>query len=200
MRRRGIIRGNFSKLGILCLALVIAMGSLGIGLAMWSDTLTISGTMTTGEWVQCGTGYAYGGEGIATCFLDMEEINSKAWGWTNGPLEAGSYTFDIYAGAGKCDITKGELAGTLTVVYDGTTVTVIYNMNPGYTMDITHLYVGNEPLPTKKNGKYTTAPGLYGNTHDLDGATTDDYEISGLSGDIYVVAHAVVCWFDPSPL
>jgi len=37
------------KLGLLCLAVVLAMGSLGVGYAMWSDTVTITGPVTTGE-------------------------------------------------------------------------------------------------------------------------------------------------------
>lgn len=45
-RRNGI----FTKIGILCLALVLAVGSLGIGYAAWSDTVTIDGTVTTGSW------------------------------------------------------------------------------------------------------------------------------------------------------
>ena len=37
------------KIGILALALVLALGSLGIGYAMWSETLTIEGDVSTGE-------------------------------------------------------------------------------------------------------------------------------------------------------
>lgn len=37
------------KIGILCLALVLALGSLGIGFAHWSDQLYIEGTVETGE-------------------------------------------------------------------------------------------------------------------------------------------------------
>ncbi len=36
------------KIGILALALVMALGSLGIGYAAWTDTLTIDGTINTG--------------------------------------------------------------------------------------------------------------------------------------------------------
>jgi hypothetical protein len=35
------------KFGILCLALVLALGALGVGYAMWTDTVTISGTVST---------------------------------------------------------------------------------------------------------------------------------------------------------
>jgi hypothetical protein len=59
-------------------------------------------------------------------------------------------------------------------------------------MDETHLYVGNNVLP-KKNGSYTVSPGQYPYSHDLNNAETDQYEVTGLSGAIYVVAHAVVC-------
>ncbi len=141
---------------------------------------------------KCGTAYAYyDEEEDATCFT---EYGFKSWGWTNGPLSAGEYTFDFYAGAGGCDISKGTVVGTVTVDYDGSTAIVTYDMDDGYTMDVTHLYVGNEPLPTKNNGDFTVAPGQYPYTHVLQDATTDSYEIEGLSGDIYVIAHAVVCW------
>lgn len=36
------------KVGLILLALVLALGVLGVGYAMWSDTLFISGTVTTG--------------------------------------------------------------------------------------------------------------------------------------------------------
>ncbi len=147
--------------------------------------------------VECQTAYAYSSVD-ATCFTDIPGMEHSPWGWSNGPLGHGEYTFDIYAGVGQCIPTEDKKVGTLTVVYDGDTdtVTVTYNLNPGsgYTMDTTHLYVGTEPLPRKKNGDYTTAPGQYGNTHDLDAATTDTYVLGGFEGDpIYVVAHAVVC-------
>ena len=41
------------KIGLLLLALVLALGTLGVGYAMWSDTLTITGNVNTGEvWVE----------------------------------------------------------------------------------------------------------------------------------------------------
>ncbi len=184
-------------MGLLGLALVLGLGGMGVGLAMWSDTLTIGATMGTGEWVQCGTGYAYGDE-YATPFTEI--IEHAPWGWTNGPLPPGEYEFDIYAGAGGNDLNTGTLVGMLTVNYDGSTAIVTYDMDEGNTMDATHLYVGTDELPLNKKGNPTVAPGQYGNTHDdLDGATTDSYTITGLSGSIHVVAHAVVCWLEISP-
>lgn len=37
------------KFGILCLALVIALGALGVGYAAWTDTIFVSGNVTTGD-------------------------------------------------------------------------------------------------------------------------------------------------------
>jgi len=37
------------KIGLLCLALVLALGAVGVGHALWSETLYIEGTVETGE-------------------------------------------------------------------------------------------------------------------------------------------------------
>ena len=37
------------KIGLLCLALVLALGTLGVGYAMWFEDLYIEGTVNTGE-------------------------------------------------------------------------------------------------------------------------------------------------------
>ncbi len=137
------------------------------------------------------TAFAYYA-GAATCFIGSPYIETNRWGWTNGPLAAGTYTFDVYAGAGRCDLSKGTRVGTLTLVYDGSTATVAFAMLSGFVMDETHLYVGSEPLARDVKDEYTVAPGQYPVQHDLTAATSDSYTVSGLSGSIYVVAHAVV--------
>jgi len=137
------------------------------------------------------TAFAFGGS-AATCFIGSAYVTTNRWGWTNGPLAVGSYTFDVYAGAGQCNLTKGTKVGTLAVAYGGSTATVTFSMLAGYVMDETHLYVGSEPLARDVNNEYTVAPGQYPAQHDLTRATSDSYAVSGLSGAIYVVAHAVV--------
>ena len=37
------------KIGIICLAVLLALGALGVGYAKWFDTLNIQGTVETGE-------------------------------------------------------------------------------------------------------------------------------------------------------
>jgi len=139
----------------------------------------------------CDTAFAYDGD-VATCFLYIDKLGSNRWGWTNGPLGPGTYTFDVYAGAGQCDLSKGTLVGTVTVDYDGSTATVTYNINPDCTMSEAHVYVGSIQLP-EKDGSPTVAPGQY----PASGTTAGPYEVSDLSGDIYVIAHAVVCCDSP---
>lgn len=156
-----------------------------------------SGPQDPGGDVVCETSFAKAATG-STCFLDL---GFERWGWSNGPLVASAtpYVFDLYAGAGQCDTTKGALVGTLTVNYDGAKAVVTYTMTaPGWWLDATHLYVGSNPLPLFKQGKNlvpTVAPGQYPNQHEeLESAPTDTYTVN-ITGPIYVVAHAVTCHF-----
>jgi hypothetical protein len=45
------------KIGLICLALVLALGTLGVGFALWSDSLYLEGTVETGtvnaSWTAC---------------------------------------------------------------------------------------------------------------------------------------------------
>ena len=132
-----------------------------------------------------------------TCFLDIDEDGDgdgdfNRWGWSIGPLGVGTTSHDIYAGAGQCDLGKGEFVGVLTVSYDGSTATVIYDTAAGYHFDETHVYVGNEILPRDVNGDYTVAPGQYPqSTEHIPAVESVTYTFNDLSGDIQVVAHAV---------
>lgn len=136
----------------------------------------------------CQTAFAEGGR----CFLDLG-LGFNRWGWTLGPLTPGTYSFPIYAGAAQCDTAKGALVGSLTVIYGSTgTVAVTFQMNPGYTMSETHVYVGSEILP-RSNNQFTVAPGQYPSIHNLDGAIQDAHIFFNQAGEIYVIAHAVVC-------
>ncbi|HAE42167.1 MAG TPA: hypothetical protein DCG34_04515, partial [Clostridiales bacterium] len=146
------------------------------------------------------TAWAYGGQYAKP---NWDYVNNQFWGWTNGPLSEGTYTWDIYAGAGQNDLDKGEIVGELTVVYSGGTVTVTYQMDPGYYLGETHLWVGNDVLPKVKQGKkevYTNSPGLFPYAHDF-GIDKDDphptettwtWSGDGFEGNIYVAAHSVV--------
>jgi hypothetical protein len=137
--------------------------------------------------VQCyiyETAYAKKGTG-ALCFIGNGFAN---WGWTN-PITPGSYTWDLWAGAGQCDTSKGTLVGTVTVVYSGGYVTVNYNVAFPYALEETHVYAGTTMFPQVKQGKKwvsTVAPGQYYNASPFGGGT------------VYVIAHAVVGIPDPN--
>ncbi|MFA5924594.1 MAG: hypothetical protein WC856_25460 [Methylococcaceae bacterium] len=154
------------------------------------------------------TAFAYNDAPLGACFLSLDLDNNgtgdfNRWGWTIGPLAQGDYTFDVYAAAGKCDLSKGTYVGTLTVNYAAGTATVTYNMqgtNPmtgvAYNLVEAQLYVGNDILPKNVNGEFTVAPGQYPDVAgELKNVTSKTFVVEGLTGDIYVVAHATVAGF-----
>lgn len=138
----------------------------------------------------------------STCFNEeiIENVSFNNWGWTNGPLSdpSGELIYDIYAGAGQCDLDKGTRVGELIVNYANGTLTVTYRMiGETYTLTETHLYAGNDPYPVNRgSGNYTVAPGHYGNQNTHDNVTEYTYVVDGLSGDIYFIAQAVVNGFN----
>lgn len=123
-------------------------------------------------------------------FLDF---GFSRWGWSIGPLTSGSYEFPIYAGAGLSDITKGTLVGSLFVEYNALvgTAEVEYVLDEGFYLGVTQIYVGNEMF-AQNGGVPTVAPGQLGNIHDLDFADSDSFSLEGLSGEIFITAHADV--------
>jgi hypothetical protein len=67
-------------------------------------------------------------------------------------------------------------------------------MNAGFIMYGVHIHAGDEILPRAKKGELTTAPGQSEVVKDdLQGVATFSHTFTALTGDIYVVAHAVVC-------
>lgn len=150
-------------------------------------------TSATRETKDCETAFAYDKD--ACCFLDDENLKTKRWGWSIGPIKDdfdGEY--DIYQAAAKCNLDYGTLIGQLYVSYIDGTVTVEYDASGDFHFFETHLYIGNDKYPTLKNGKPTVAPGQYPYKHDLgEGESSDYFEVDGFTGDIYIIAHAVVC-------
>lgn len=159
------------------------------------------------------TAWAYGGDYANP---NWKYAQGRNWGWTNGPLSPGFYAeWPLYAGAGQNDLSKGEIVGWVTVTYyDGSDPTipagcveVIYQVDEGYYLGETHLWVGNDPLPRQMRGRarwvYTNAPGLfpYGIDYGFDPDNSDTWETEwmfyecGFKGDIYIAAHAVV-WME----
>ena len=51
-RRRG---SPFKKVAVFCLVALLSIGILNVGYALWSQTLDIQGSITTGQWDEGGT-------------------------------------------------------------------------------------------------------------------------------------------------
>jgi len=180
----------------------------------WADGDRLSArgnwAMYMGIWISCDahdnlavsseTAWAKLNEG-STCFLNIGELQSNNWGWSNGLLSEGSYTLDLIAGAGQCN--GGVNVGTVTVVYSNGSAEIFVNVTGvdtetgvAYTLDEVHVYAGNAILPTGNNGNLTSAPGQLGNNSgSITGASEYSLSINNLSDDIYIAVHAVVSGF-----
>ena len=133
--------------------------------------------------MNCETAYAFGD----TPFCGLPGIGN--WGWTE--LINGNYTntnIPIYAGAGQCDVTKGTQVGTLSITYVGTSLTVNYTMNSGVVVNNVHMWIGSTPLPLKKNGTLTSAPGQFNYNN-----ATFPFNLTK-TNPFYIAVHFDVCW------
>lgn len=54
------MKGKFGKVGLLCLAVLLGLGAMGVALAHWQQPVTIKTTVSTGKWSGC---VAAGGDG-----------------------------------------------------------------------------------------------------------------------------------------
>lgn len=174
------------KLIFLSIFLVLALGLMGGAYAgPWSDQLYINGTLTTRDQPPAGcegeeTAYAYGYE-YAHCF-------GNPWGWYNGEINGcKDYKWPLYAGAGQCDINKGTLVGYLYVSYKNCKWTVTYDMDPGYYLYETHLYISSE-----NPGGFVPPGQCQYKDDDLNGKEVHTYKNISAGDQVYIIAHAVV--------
>jgi len=144
----------------------------------------------------CETAFAFA-RGRARQFVEFPLSGSDrgAWGWTNGPFDNGIYELEMRAAAGPCGSGQQVVVGMLYVFYHSSIATIVYEMDSNYTMEEVRLYVGSEPLPRDAQGRITSDPGGFPYTADALGGVADHIFVAyDLSGPIYVVAHAIVCW------
>jgi hypothetical protein len=161
------------------------------------------------------TAYAYGGnhnsnhwgiagipgmDGYANCFPENLELTAARWGWTNGKLEEGQYSFPLYAGAGLCNLSKGQYSGDVNIDYSDGTMTVTFTAAEGTSFLETHLHASSDPLPRLNNGRISVAPGQYSSNDKVISTTETEviYEVDNLSGEVYVIAHSVMSGYETS--
>jgi hypothetical protein len=101
------------KLGILCLALVITLGTFGVGYATWSDNVTVEETVFSGTWEVelTGSGYDLGDTcEDATCDVSIDSAKTLTVDIEDAPpCCSGNITFTIdNVGTIPVKITKVE--------------------------------------------------------------------------------------------
>jgi len=159
-----------------------------------TTTCSVEITEPSGGGGGCETAFALldGNDETEGCFLDD---GFNRWGWTNFLSQEGTYNFNIYAGAGQCDISKGEKSAEMIVTYQNGEVSFEIDAQPGFVIKEAQIYFGSAKYPTK-NGNPTVAPGQYPWVDDqLNDVTEYDYNPtnSNLSGGIYIIVHLVTC-------
>jgi len=154
------------------------------------DQQPVAGVYGETAWAYASTPGGSVDSNISTEFCGNSDFQGNNWGWTNGTFEDDvSGTFDVIAGAGKCDLTKGTMVGTFEFTYANGVLNYTLNLSVDNDFSELQIHAGNELLPMK-NGKYTTAPGQLGYSKDIVGGmgqTTG--QITDLSGDIYIAVH-----------
>ncbi len=128
----------------------------------------------------------------------MLSITAK-WGWAGNIKDDGTYTYDIWAAAGKNDTSKGYLVGDLSVTKDGNSVNVTYSMDSGYVMDELHLFAMDTKPTGTANGQFkygdSASSGVFENLNGGEETQfTLNFDLTDNDGDgIWFIAHSVVC-------
>ena len=141
-----------------------------------------------------GTAFAKGGYVFTTDRKSNPEnlpslnLTKNRWGWAINLTNAGSFTYDLFVGAGLNNTSRGKLVGSVTIDYTGTQATVTYNLNATFAIEEGHVFAGDF-RPT------TLAPGQYGNTFYFSPfATTHSFtvDVTDTDGDgAWFIVHAV---------
>ena len=128
------------KIGILCLALVMALGSLGVAYAAWQETLTMSGTVDTGtvdiEIVGYSETHVYKtpDHGMVVVYRLMNLEHVVLWhSIDGGPLTAGAPTIGgdwLLIAAATVDLDASDFeANTVVVLYDNLFPSTIFGVD-----------------------------------------------------------------------
>lgn len=120
--------------------------------------------------------------------LPSLNLTKNRWGWSINLMETGSFSYELWVGAGLNDVSKGTLVGDVNIDFDGSQATVTYSSFSGYTIEESHIYAG-DLMPE------TLAPGQYGNTMYFDPyastySVTLDVTDSNEDG-VWFIVHAV---------
>ena len=142
------------------------------------------------------TAYAYSGN-EEDCFLNY---GFDRWGWVIGPFFPNdnlNSSFDLYAGAGQCNLSSGINVGEVHLEYSQESVVVTCTLDNPHIFYEINTYVGNAMFPTLPNGNPTVAPGHYGNNINFAQSDAVSYyqetiQVPSPQLGFYIIVHAVV--------
>jgi hypothetical protein len=155
------------KVGLLILALVIALGTLGVGYAKWSDTVIINGTIESGNVCIKFDGSGTNVDPCATGYLDYTVVKDKDGNWVVADPIDQDLIYNLEP--------KNVGCTTKTLSDDGKTLTVtLTNVYPGYLADL-ELHLRNcGTIPVKIEGfTYTAVSSTCGDSFCISGADYD---------------------------
>jgi len=125
------------------------------------------------------------------------------------PVPSIAATYDLWAGAGQNDTSKGVDVGYVEVWNDANNLYVKYVVDvPGWRLAETHLYVGSEQPVAKKKGSGPLPPGQFPYDQDDPESDKTNWPTENLytiplywqfGTTIYVAAHAIVEQFEVIP-
>jgi hypothetical protein len=147
------------KIGLLSLALVLALGALGIGYATWSDNVTIEQTIYTGNF----------------------EIGIRDVG-TNDPCESNDPSYDKHVAS--CNSSNHDYVGSLQDTdYYAKIVEVLDNVYPCYSCNITWEIANLGSVPAFLGTWDTNVSS--GNSDLWDCVELKSWEITAPDGSVY---------------
>ena len=182
-------RRYITKLGFTFVILLLSLASISYSHAAWYDTITITGTVTTGEWWCEETAWARMVDDPEITDHDFPGSNWATYIIVDQPTTEQS-TFYLYAG-------QIYRAGELYVWKDDGYLYVEYDLDDGVTMSETHLHIALslDGIP-QQNGN--PSPGQFEykeDDHDpqIDGYVyTIPWDVAWDDVELYIAAHAVV--------
>ncbi len=161
------------KLGLLIVALLVGLGSLGVSYSLWTDSLALSTTMNTGTW-----------HGVFAAAVSSDEAaqaandptSSGGWSWTSGNLTLANWTPGTNSGHNYADTNITSGVGTPNVY-----ASIILNQTTtySYTPSIGMLVNNTGTTPVRVSVVVTI----------LEGPASG---ISSTSGGIFTVNRAIL--------
>jgi len=121
--------------------------------------------------------------------------NSNRWGWAENFDQAdNTETYNIWAGAGQNDTSKGTHVGNATVTLnDDGDVELSIDLFSGFSIDELHVNLSEN----RPSGKVAKAPGQYNRNGEVSANTLNyTFDFNNTDGDFWIIVHAVACGID----